>query len=112
MTTLIILLVAVLLGMYNGQFITGASKSWHGTGFVIRALLMFVLWPDPTLMVVYFWIAWVAYDLIINFYMKVPWHYQGETAWFDLIPRGVIFFLKICLTFAALALVLINWVCL
>lgn len=105
----IILLLAVLLGAYNGQFITGASKSWHGTGFLIRALLIVFLWPDITLMLIYFWLAWPVYDIIINMYMRVKWNYVGTTSAFDRMPGCVLALGKILLTFGMIAAILVNW---
>lgn len=109
LTSIIVLVLAVLLACYNGQFITGASRSWHGTGFVIRALLLPLLWPDVTLMLIYTWLSWVLYDVIINWYMKQPWNYVGTTAWFDRLPGFVIALLKLLLTFGTIAAILINW---
>lgn len=109
MKEIVILTLAVLLAAYNGQFITGASKSWHGTGFLIRALIMLLLWPDLTLMLIYLWLAWPVYDIIINCYMRVKWNYVGSTSWFDRLPGFPIAFLKILLTFGMIAAILISY---
>lgn len=90
MDSVLILLVGVLLGLYNGQFITEKSKSWHLTGFLIRVVLFIVLIPNLLLMAWYGVIVWPVYNIIINLYMRQPWHYQGTTAWFDRnIPKGL-----------------------
>lgn len=96
MKEIIILSIAILLALYNGQFINNKTKAWHRTGFIIRALIMVLLWPNWILMLVYFNLAWTVYDIIINvFYLKVPWWYQGETGWIDSnISPDVIFPLK------------------
>jgi len=109
-SNIIVILLAVLLGMYNGQFITKRSKAWHMTGFVIRALLMVLLWPDITLMLVYFWLAWPVYDIIINKYMGQKWNYVGSTSWFDRLPGFLVALLKIGLTVGMIAAILINWI--
>lgn len=106
MTAAIILLVGLLLAFYNGYFIINNSKVWHGIGFVIRALLMFVLWPDVLLMSVYLWVVWPLYDVIIRLIMGVsPWH-RGTTAWFDrMIPPAVMYTAKGLLTVWCLYLI-------
>ena len=109
MKELIIISLAVLLAMYNGQFITKRSKAWHTTGFVIRALIMVLLWPDITLMLIYLWLAWPVYDIIINKYMGQKWNYVGLTSWFDRLPGYPVMLAKILLTFGMIAAILINW---
>ena len=105
MQEIIILIVAVLLAVYNGQFIKNKSKEWHRTGWFIRALLMFALWPNILLMLIYFNLAWIAYDIIINiFYLKAPWHYQGNTSFLDKnLPFAVVGAFKVGLMFFTVA---------
>jgi hypothetical protein len=106
----VILLLALLLAAYNGQFLSGASRSWHATGFIMRALLLVFIWPDVTMMLVYTWLAWIAYDAIINLYRRLPWHYTGTTSWIEThIPTAWLWFLKIALTFTTVAFILVNW---
>lgn len=107
---LVLMLVAILLGVYNGQFLTGASKSWHRTGWLIRFLLGVLLYPNLLAMVVYAWLAWVAYDIIINFFIRQPWDYVGETSAIDKLPdwvdktlKGV----KIALTILMIVLIIL-----
>lgn len=103
-------MLSVLLAAYNGQFITGASTSWHRTGFIIRALLLPLLWPDVTAMLIYTWLSWVAYDAIINVYMRLPWHHTGGTSWIEThIPTAWLWFGKIALTFVTIAFILVNY---
>lgn len=87
-----------MLGVYNGQFLTHRTKGWHITGWWIRALLMFGLWPDFLHMIIYINLAWAGYDLIINAFLKQKWYYQGKTAIMDKnIPPEITFGIKFVL---------------
>lgn len=103
------LILAVLLGIYNGQFITKRSKAWHRTGWIIRLLIGVMLYPDVTLMLIYSFLAWIVYDLIINWYMKKPWNYVGDSSEFDKLPGCVLAMSKLLVTFGMIAAILINW---
>jgi hypothetical protein len=111
MTTAIIIIIAILLAVYNGQFITDQSAAWHLTGFVIRLLLgvMFVwkhkgldFWFRATLFVT---LTWTVYDSIIALMMGMPWNYIGVTSFIDVtIPVWLNQISKFIIAFAALTL--------
>jgi hypothetical protein len=92
---ILILIIGVLLAFYNGQFLTNRSKQWHTTGWVIRALLMVVLWPNMLYMAAFINVAWLFYDIIINLYLNQKWWYTGKNAFIDkYVPFGIVWSLK------------------
>lgn len=105
---IILMIVTVLLGVYNGQFLTDASKSWHRTGWVIRFLLGILLYPNLLAMVVYAWLAWIVYDIIINFFIRQPWDYVGETSTIDKLPNWILITGKIVLTILMVVLIVLG----
>ena len=61
-------------------------------------------------MLVYTWLAWIAYDIIVNRMMGNVWHYTGTSSWIEThIPTAWLWFLKIALTFTTVAFILVNW---
>jgi hypothetical protein len=94
--TFIILIVGLLLAFYNGMFLTNKSKQWHAVGWIIRAALMPILWPQYFYMMLYIVITWHLYDIIINIYLKQKWWYQGRTSFIDKnIPPSFIWMFKL-----------------
>jgi len=87
--------IMLLLAFYNGEFIkwdrtTGDEKShwsakWHRTGFMIRALVVLIVYRASTagwaLGAVF--LAYPVYNAIINRYLGQKWHYIGKKAWLD-----------------------------
>lgn len=83
------LIILLLLGIYNGQFISDRTVAWHATGFVIRLLIVGVLlYPDIGYMLIGFTIAYPIYNIICAIYLGQDWWYLGSTAKMDkYIPK-------------------------
>ncbi len=111
MRTALIIIIALLLGIYNGFFITGQSAEWHTVGFVIRLLLgILFVWKTKGLDfwmrgAIYLTLAWTIYDIIIALMMGQAWNYIGATSFFDTtIPIWLNQIAKFLVFFSALTL--------
>ena len=83
------LIILLLLGIYNGQFISNRIAAWHATGFMIRLLIVGVLlYPDVGYMLIGFTLAYPIYNIICALYLQQDWWYLGSTAKMDkYIPK-------------------------
>jgi len=83
------LIILLLLGIYNGQFISNRIAAWHATGFMIRLLIVGVLlYPDVGYMLIGFTLAYPIYNIICALYLQQDWWYLGATAKMDkYIPK-------------------------
>ena len=107
---LLVLGFAIALAFYNGWFLIGASKSWHAMGFVLRFVPIIFIDHSWTARLVYFWVAWIVYDIIINKIRRDPWHYTGDSSWIERnIPTAWLWFCKIALTFVTVGFILSFW---
>ena len=104
-TTIYITLAIILLtAIWNGLVIKWGlekdkskvikiSKYWHGIGFVIRALLVTIVFLTSGN---WWWsggaafLCWLPYNMIINIYMKQPLFYIGRTSSIDKLIRKIL----------------------
>lgn len=93
-----ILLTALWNGLVIQWFLTKDEKYstwWHRVGFVIRALLVVVIYLAGG------WVwalgaafaSWIPYNIIISLLMGQKWYYIGKTSYTDkllrvLFPQG------------------------
>lgn len=97
MATIIIALIILLTAAWNGLVIKWGlaedkskvvkiSKYWHAIGFVIRALLVTIVfltsgnwwWTGSAA-----FLCWLPYNMIINVVNKWKLFYFGQSSWID-----------------------------
>lgn len=101
---LIILLIVILFSIWNGLVIRWYltkdqkySTYWHRVGFVVRALLPILLYPDWGFILIYLNLSWTVYDMIINTINGWNLLYVGGTSEIDIFLKRFHIPLKIAL---------------
>ena len=95
METYIILFIILLIAVWNADVIKWYTtkkqhfaRFWHGIGFVIRGLLVLVIFLTSSNWFIV-WISvivsWHLYDIIINVIRDMKWYHTGENI-FDRSP--------------------------
>lgn len=93
----IIILLILLTALWNGLVIkwglendkvkvTKISKYWHGIGFIVRGLLVAIIY-----LITYNWywtgiaafLCWLPYNMIINKVNGWKLFYFGQSSWID-----------------------------
>ncbi len=119
---IILSLVTVALGIYNGQMIrwghsvtpsvkTYWSAAWHRTGFIIRFLIAVVVLLSGGwgwFLVVAF-LSYPVYNAIISIYLSQGIFYIGSTAWMDKnIPHWIHYSLYILMAISGVVLIAVG----
>lgn len=103
-TTIYITLAIILLtAIWNGLVIKWGlaedkskvakiSKYWHGVGFVIRGLLVILIYLLSTwqMALIAAFLSWIPYNMIINICMRQPLFYIGRTSTIDKLIRKLL----------------------
>lgn len=103
MATIIIALIILLTAAWNGLVIKWGlaedkskvakiSKYWHGVGFVIRGLLVILIYLLSTwqMALIAAFLSWIPYNMIINLCMRQPLFYIGKTSTIDKLIRKIL----------------------
>jgi len=100
MITAIIISLILLTALWNGLVIQWYltkdqrySKYWHAVGFIIRGLLVLLIYlhtKDHLLTGITAFISWIPYNMIINICMKQPIFYIGRTSTIDKFIRKIL----------------------
>ena len=82
-----IIALIILIAVYNGLFIINDRAKWKATGWVIRVILVAMLWwyAPPWVVLLGINLAWTGYDMIIRLIMRVPIWHHGITSWTEKI---------------------------
>lgn len=92
----ILMIMIVLHALWNGWVIkwglatdkskvTKTSKVWHAIGFIIRALLVLLIYlqTDWRIALLAAFLCWLPYNIIINACNGWAIFYFGKTSWID-----------------------------
>jgi len=92
MLTITYISIIILFAIWNGYKITGKSNAWHSVGFIIRLLLVGLVYIDRGIWVALLagFIAWIPYNGIINIFLKQKFFYIGITSVIDKFIRKIL----------------------
>jgi hypothetical protein len=79
----IILIILLLIAVREGLQLAGLRKYWKPVSWLIRALLVLLLWPDLTLMLTGAVLAWSVYNVSCAIGLGQKWWYLGTTSVID-----------------------------
>ena len=104
-----ILLYAVINAKFNQLVID--KKNWHTIQWLkvvlVASSITYFMFIDKVDTLSEFWkllwvfsnIYWIVFDLSLNLFRGLKWHYVGKTSWLDKTFTGWTFYMKLAMLF-------------